>query len=187
MLLGTRHRLRLALIGLAGFGVEVLGVHAGLPFGVYTYTAALAPRLFGVPMVLGCAWLVLVAYVTDRMPRVIASAPGRVALGALWLVGIDLLIDPLAAGTLNYWRWAECGRYYGVPLSNFAGWFATGAMLVALLPGKGTIADGTVGWTGLSIIVFFGLIAAAHGLTVPALVSVALVGVHFVAQHFSSV
>lgn len=184
-LLGGR-RLRLALIGVAGFGMEVLGVHAGLPFGRYEYTAELVPRLFGVPLVLGCAWLVLVAYVADHVRQLVASAPARVALGALWLVVIDLLIDPLAAGRLNYWRWTEGGPYYGVPLSNFAGWFATGALLLASLPGAGKIAGRTAAWTGLSIIVFFGLIAAAHGLTVPALVAVALVGAHIAARRFSS-
>lgn len=177
-----RHRLRLALIAVAGFGVEVLGVHAGVPFGGYEYTEQLGPRFLGVPLVLGCAWLVLVAYVADRVDGLQASKGARVAIGALWLVAFDLVIDPLAANTLGYWRWEQGGAYYGVPFSNFAGWFVTGALLLAVLPGAAKPTARTVAWTGLSIVVFFGLVAAAHGLIIPALVAVTLAGAHTAAS-----
>ena len=33
----------------------------------------------------------------------------------------------------GYWRWLTAGRYRGIPLTNFAGWFATGLVVMALL------------------------------------------------------
>jgi putative membrane protein len=162
--------------------MEVVGVHAGVPFGRYAYTETLGLQLMGVPVVLACAWLLLAAYVTDRLRRLLLPASARVALGALWLVAVDLLIDPLAASALNYWRWCEDGRYYGVPLSNFGGWFVTGALLVALLSRNGADLGRTAAWTGLSTIVFFGVVAAIYGLTAPVLVSLVLVLAHFAVQ-----
>ena len=182
MLAVSRQPLRLALLGLAGFGVEVLGVHAGFPFGRYEYTAALAPALFGVPLALACAWLVLLAYVAELLRHATLSPLRRALLGAAWLVAIDLVIDPLAAGPLRYWRWTEPGWYHGVPLSNFAGWFATGAALLALLPGGRQDGAPAAAWTGLSIVVFFGIIAAAHGLPGPAAVAALLAGAHFIVR-----
>jgi putative membrane protein len=32
----------------------------------------------------------------------------------------------------GYWAWARRGLYRGIPLSNFAGWFATGLGIMAL-------------------------------------------------------
>lgn len=39
-----------------GFAVEAIGVHTGFPFGRYTYSAALGPRVLGVPLVIPLAW-----------------------------------------------------------------------------------------------------------------------------------
>jgi putative membrane protein len=185
-LLGTRRPIRLALAGAAGYGLEVVGVHTGVPFGRYTYTETLGLQLLGVPVVLACAWLVLVSYVTDRVRRAIRRAAARPVLGALWLVATDLLIDPLAAGPLTYWRWAGNGSYYGVPWSNFVGWFLTGVLLVALVSDDGGQAERAAAWTGLSVIVFFGITAAAYGLLAPALVALALLGAHVATENLIS-
>jgi uncharacterized membrane protein len=43
-----------------GLGIEVLGVHTGWPFGVYEYDASLGVQLFGVPLIVPCAWVMMV-------------------------------------------------------------------------------------------------------------------------------
>jgi putative membrane protein len=82
-----------------------------------------------------------------------------------WMTAIDLLIDPLAAGALHYWRWLEPGAYYGIPLENFLGWFAVSWLIFALLklvsadverPAPGAAA------IGLSMLLFFTCIALAQ-------------------------
>ena len=43
-----------------GLGIEVLGVRTGWPFGVYEYDASLGVQLFGVPLIVPCAWVMMV-------------------------------------------------------------------------------------------------------------------------------
>jgi len=170
-------RLRLVLAGMVGFLAEVIGVHAGYPFGGYHYTNALDPRFLDVPLVMCCAWIVVVAYAQALSAQVALDQPMRTIAGALWLTGLDLLIDPLAAGPLSYWEWHSSGRYYGIPATNFAGWLLVSAIaLVAAGPAR------TVSRThlnlGISIVIFFVLIAAAMGMVLAVAVGIVLVGVH---------
>lgn len=163
----------LALAAAIGFGSELAGVAFGLPYGGYQYTEVLGPQLAGVPLVLTTAWLVLVAYVQHATARLRLPALARVALAAAWMTAIDLLIDPLAAGPLGYWVWAESGPYFGIPLSNFAGWFVTSAVIFALVP-QGWVPHPAVRVIGASVIAFFGLIALALGFAALGLLSLAL-------------
>ncbi|MFX1266182.1 MAG: carotenoid biosynthesis protein, partial [Promethearchaeota archaeon] len=58
----------------------------------------------------------------------------RVALPAtaLLLIMFDLILDP-AAVVLNIWVWDVPGPYYGIPISNYSGWFLTGLVAAALM------------------------------------------------------
>lgn len=166
----------LRLVAVAGFGllVELCGVHYGWPFGRYVYTGVLQPVVFGVPVVMACAWLTLVAYVKQAILR--ASLPVWVGalVAAAWMTAIDLVIDPLAANQLGYWRWATRGVYYGIPASNFAGWFAASLVVFALLRGRAWRANIWHRLTGASIILFFTLIALSFRLWTAAFVGFVL-------------
>ena len=35
----------------------------------------------------------------------------------------DLTVDPISATLQGLWVWANPGPYFGIPLSNFFGWF----------------------------------------------------------------
>ncbi len=157
--------------GLIGFAAEILGTHTGFPFGHYEYTAVLFPRLFSVPLVLIAAWLLLFAYV-----RQMTRCP---LIGALWMTAIDLVIDPLAAHTLGFWTWDKGGWYYDIPWTNFAGWFFVSLFLFALFrrPAK---QDVQAQWLGLSIILFFTVIAWGAGLMLAGTVGAALLILHAV-------
>lgn len=176
--------------GLLGFAFEWIGLEGGWLFGEYAYTDVLAPKLLGVPLVMISAWLVLAGYVHDRLAGRPWPAGLKIALGAGLLTAIDLVIDPLAAGPLQYWRWIDGGGFYGVPAHNFAGWFAAGAIILAMLellpaPATGRApAAVPVGW---SIILFFTILAAGHQLWVPALIGACLCAVHVLeARRFRS-
>jgi putative membrane protein len=56
-------------------------------------------------------------------------------LGAASLASfLDLMIEPVAVDINGYWVWNNSGGgYYGVPGSNFAAWWVTSVLLVALL------------------------------------------------------
>jgi putative membrane protein len=45
---------------------------------------------------------------------------------------MDAVLDPGAA-SLGFWVWPQGGVYYGVPLSNYAGWLLSGTLATALL------------------------------------------------------
>jgi len=118
--------------GGVGFGVEVLGTRTGLPFGEYAYTGDLGPRVADVPLVIPMAWTMM-AYPALIMARAITHRPLLGVLLAAWaLTAWDLFLDPqmVAAGQ---WEWVADGAYLGIPLSNFAGWLATGLVMMALL------------------------------------------------------
>lgn len=177
----ARERLLLIAVALLGFAAEALGVHTGVPFGAYEYTDALGPRLFGVPLVMASAWMTLAGYVKQMLARFRLSPRAEIFIAAAWLTAFDLLIDPLASNQLGYWRWAERGAYYGVPLKNFAGWFVVSLLAFTVLRKKFE-AGQTASLTGLSIILFFTLLALAHGELLVALPGFALCLVHLIAS-----
>ncbi len=187
VLLGARTRrdaLRLASVALLGFAVEAVGAHTGLPFGEYDYTDVLRPQFVGVPVVMGCAWMALVAFACELAARLRLGAWPTVILAALWTTAIDLVIDPLAANHFGYWTWAERGAYYGIPFVNFVGWFLTALVGCRLL----TPPPRTNLWAvfvGVAILLFFAAVALAHALLPVALVGLALAAIAlFVATRF---
>ena len=156
--------------GLIGFGAEVLGVATGFPFGVYHYTATLAPKLLGVPLVLVAAWLVLFAYV-----RTFTRSP---LWGAVWMTGIDLVIDPLAAHSLSFWTWERGGLYYDIPWTNFAGWFGVSLILFTLFRKRGGRPYPAARVVGAGLVLFFTIIALGTGLFLAGAIGLGLLGAH---------
>jgi bisanhydrobacterioruberin hydratase len=166
---------------LLGFVSEVIGVRSGFLFGDYNYTNTLMPQLFGVPLVMASAWMVLVAYVRQALPVFDLPAWVESLIAALWMTAVDLVIDPLAAGTLDYWRWDGAGAYYGIPARNFVGWFTVSLLIFGLIAvsfGRGRQSNTHARMVGLSIILFFTVIALAHGLILAGVIGMALCLLH---------
>lgn len=101
-----------------GYGVELLGTQTGFPFGDYHYGPALGPLLWEVPIVIGVNWFLMVVSSGAVAKRITAKNNLQLPLAAALMVGIDLLIEPVAP-QLDYWYWAQGGA----PVLNFAGWF----------------------------------------------------------------
>lgn len=132
-------RAGLSLVALAGYtyAIEFVGVTTGRPYGAFEYGIELGPMLFGavplalplffVPLALNAylLCLLLLGPVADRrryrLPPAVAAT-----------VTIDLVLDP-AAVALGFWSYAGGGAYYGVPLSNFAGWGLSATVAVAAI------------------------------------------------------
>ena len=168
----------LMAVGIAAFVAELLGVYTGFPFGTYSYTDVLYPQLAGVPVPIACAWIILFAYVHRMLAGRIRSSRWFPFVGAVWMVALDLLIDPLAAGPLGYWRWQHAGLYCGIPVTNFLGWFLVSLVLFASArriprPGGASI------WIGLSVVAFFTVIAFGRAVWPAAFVGVGLGAAHF--------
>jgi len=128
-----------ALVALTAYtyAVEFVGVRTGLPYGEFRYLLELGPMLLGtVPVGLPVFFLPLVlnSYLLCLLllgPRV-DSRLARVAASLAVVLTVDLVLDP-AAVSLGFWRYADGGVYYGVPLSNFLGWIVSGTVAVVLV------------------------------------------------------
>ena len=114
--------------------VELIGTQTGWPFGKYEYSSTLGAQLFGVPLVVIFAWIMM-AYPTLILARRV-SRHWTFLIGGYTMMAWDFFLDPqmVAAGR---WRWEFTGRHVPfqpeIPLSNAFGWLLTGMGLMALL------------------------------------------------------
>jgi uncharacterized membrane protein len=119
---------------------ENLSIMTGFPFGHYHYTEKLGLKLLHVPVLIGPVFFA-VGYLAWTVAAVIlrVSGPPRghalVALpltAGFVLVGWNLSFDPLASTVRQAWVWRDGGSYFGVPASNFFGWYLTGYVFFQL-------------------------------------------------------
>jgi putative membrane protein len=113
---------------------ENLSIITGFPFGWYHYSNALGPKLFLVPLLIGPSYFG-VGYLSWTLARAILGDQDTKLAGLLWfatpviasfiMVSWDLTIDPRMSTIGGSWVWHNGGSYFGVPLSNFLGWYLT--------------------------------------------------------------
>lgn len=122
------------LIFFSTFIVEWAGADSGFLFGSYDYTDRFAPNVFGVPIAIGFAWLMVMA-TSHVIARWIVPGGGFLyaAAGGIAAVIIDLIIDPVAYKVKGYWLWEDTGFYYDIPWTNFTGWFIVAFVLHLIL------------------------------------------------------
>jgi putative membrane protein len=125
---------------LVAFAAEFASTRVGFPFGLYHYTGSTrGAELFvsNVPFFdsLSFPFLAYAAFCLARRALGEARPVASVLLGAALMMWLDLVIDPLAVrgdrwflGRIFYYP--EGGAYFGVPLSNFAGWFLVGVLII---------------------------------------------------------
>ena len=95
------------------------------------------------------------------------------------LTVFDVVLDP-GAVLLGFWQYNGGGRFYGVPMSNFAGWLVSGLIGSAILDGliayfKPLLPTPMQLATSAILIVFFwSMIATFGGLEIPGLIGVAV-------------
>lgn len=126
---------RLLLITLSlSYIFEAIGSKTGWPFGNYSYDVSLGYQIFGVPLVVPFAWLMMVhpaLIVSRRMTQ-----HWVFLYGGLSLMAWDFSLDPQMVAD-NRWRWEFTGRSVpfepNIPLSNAFGWLLTGMALIAIL------------------------------------------------------
>jgi len=143
---------------LVALAAEWGSINHGIPFGWYAYQYdALARDLvvFGVPFFDSVSFAFL-SYVSFSFAQFLLS-PLRVAgfdvrrleshrlrssvaalaLGAVLMVVVDVVVDPLAL-LGQYWflgqiyHYPEVGMHFGVPLANYFGWFAVALAIIAI-------------------------------------------------------
>ncbi len=154
---------RALLFGTVGYLItwltEYSSIHNGFPYGLYYYIEHTRNEeiwVRGVPLMDSMSYVFL-AYASYTMALLVISPvlysrgitylleTRRIRgsffaalLGAVFMVYLDIIIDPVA---LRGGRWflgqiygyPAGGVYFGVPISNFGGWFLTGLLLILAL------------------------------------------------------
>lgn len=121
-----------AICLVVGTAFETLGVATGFPFGHYYFTDLMGPKLFQVPILIGLAYIGM-GYLSWTLGRILLGnlrtplAGARIVVlplvaGAI-MVAWDLANDPVWANINRLWIWQHGGIYFGVPLTNFFGWY----------------------------------------------------------------
>jgi putative membrane protein len=184
--LGWRTTFWFTLVGyLISFLSEFSSINTGFPYGWYYYLDATKNRelwLAGVPFFdsLSYVFLAYCSYATALLvvspvktrrwnlvaleTRSIRRSLAVLFLGSLFQVFLDIVIDPVA---LQGRRWflgqiygyREAGVHFGVPLSNYIGWWVVSVLMVLALQliDKGVGArDGQPMGAGLPFRTLFG-------------------------------
>lgn len=113
---------------ISGFVIEFLGVYTGQIFGKYSYGNTLGMQFSGVPLLIGVNWVILIYSTGVSLRKLqVRSASVKSLLGAVILVLLDILIEPVAI-KFDYWRWSELD----VPFQNYMAWFIVSFLLLRL-------------------------------------------------------
>jgi putative membrane protein len=117
------------------YAIELIGVATGWPYGSFEYTVDLGPMLGGVPVALPVFFIPLVvnAYLLCLLLLGPRASNGwlRLLTVIAAVVGMDVVLDP-GAVALGFWSFGG-GSFYGVPLSNYAGWVVSATVAVVTL------------------------------------------------------
>jgi uncharacterized membrane protein len=131
------------LRGMAAFTVFCLGVGAvceslslrtGFPFGHYYFTSLMGPKFIQLPVLLVlaylgigyCSWMLSLLILKYRNKPLTGTRVVAVPfLASLIMLAWDLSMDAIWSTLDHAWIWRDGGSFFGVPISNFFGWFLT--------------------------------------------------------------
>ena len=114
--------------------IEQIGSRSGWPFGTYQYSHTLGFQIYGVPLVVPFAWLMMAHPILVISRKI--TQHWVFLVGGIGLMVWDLFVDPLMVST-GRWTWKIVGPHVplepSIPLSNSAGWLLGGMALIAIL------------------------------------------------------
>ena len=171
------------LLIIFGVSIENIGVIYGVPFGSYVYSDYLGIKLLHTPVAIGFAWVMLTILASSFLNHNISLK--NLFLGAFILTSFDLIIDPVSVNVMGAWEWESSGIYYGIPLSNFIGWFLTSilAMIILLIFKPKISYFGNL--PGIIILTFFWIISITEGMIIPSILGLILI-VYFLIKNSRS-
>lgn len=115
---------------IVSFSFENFSILTGFPFGFYHYSPSLG--MLTVPLVIIFAYFAI-GYLSWMLSHVLTGQYSKKLEGkqifivpfisAFLMVMWDLTVDPISSTLQGLWVWTYPGAYFGVPISNFFGWF----------------------------------------------------------------
>jgi uncharacterized membrane protein len=117
-----------------GATCERLSLSTGFPFGHYYFTSFMGPKVLQVPILLilaylgigYCSWvlgLLILGY--RNQPLTGARVIRLPLLASLIMLAWDLSTEAIWSTIDRAWIWRDGGSFFGVPVSNFLGWYLT--------------------------------------------------------------
>lgn len=134
-----RYGLRAILVFLVavvviGWSYESLSIETGFPFGDYYYTSEAGAKIGQVPIAIMPSYFAF-GYLSWTIASVLlGKRDNRVSGSDVWVLPLvssfvmvmwDVCMDPVCSTIMGEWIWEDGGAYFGVPLTNFFGWFLT--------------------------------------------------------------
>ena len=114
--------------------IEQIGSRTGWPFGSYEYSGSLGYQIYGVPLVVPFAWVMLAHPLFIAARKVTRN--WIFLYGGFGMMAWDLFLDPQMVSA-ERWVWDFTGASVPfqpeIPLSNTFGWLLTGMGLMAIL------------------------------------------------------
>lgn len=129
-----------SLVMLTAYAFEAISLKTGFPFGNYHFNYAAGFKLGDVaimvlPVYFAYAYLSwIIAHVLQKkftLQITKSSILTLPILASFVLVMFDLVLDPVAAAE-GFFQWEDGGDFFGVPVSNFAGWFLLGMIVFTI-------------------------------------------------------
>jgi len=122
-------------IGAAGELVGTMGLWTydgtPLPFGEYNYTEWLGPKIAGhVPYFIPPSWFAMAIVSLDLARRVTRHRWSSLLLGTIFMVLWDVSLDPAMNQAFPFWTYGADGFFFGMPFSNWVGWFAVTVVIM---------------------------------------------------------
>lgn len=130
---GAKRTLLLLLLGLSiAYISEWTSIRWGIPYGdyYYIYSAMQGELIIGGVPIWDSISYVFLAYASYETIAYLNWKP-RILLAAIVMMMADMVIDPIAVRGDQWFLgkvffYPEGGIYFGVPISNFVGWFLVG-------------------------------------------------------------
>lgn len=117
-------------------------------------------------MMLPPSWAVAQA-ISDRVKPGWRRSLAFLSLSALAMTAWDLFLDPMMV-TWGIWDWQYHGSYFGIPLTNFLGWFIVSALITVIIrPRKLTAVPLLIIYTAIWLLksaglgIFWGILGPA--------------------------
>lgn len=102
-----------------------------LPFGAYEYTHWLGPKIAGhVPYFIPFSWFAMSIISLDLAYRAASSRWAVILTAAAFMTLWDVSLDPAMNHVFPFWNYEADGFFYGMPFSNWVGWFVVSVLIM---------------------------------------------------------
>ena len=124
----------LVVVVVVGWSYESLSIQTGFPFGDYYYSSGLGAKVGQVPVAIMPSYFAF-GYLSWTLASIlIGKRDNKLSGSDMWVLPVvasflmviwDVCMDPICSTLFGEWIWEDGGPYFGVPLTNFMGWFLT--------------------------------------------------------------